>query len=314
MSELAVTTATPTGLDTKIRYAQALAGASLLPAQYRDRPANVLLAMELGDALGIPPIQAINGIHVIEGKPSASADLIASLVRRAGHKLRVTVNDAESWATAQIIRADDPDFTYESRWDEAKAKAAGLWGKGNWSKHPGQMLRSRAITEVCRMGASDALYGVVYTPDELGADTNAEGDVVVTQLPAEPAAAVKPPSLADAVASHQAVNQPAETVYDMGSHESEQTEPTPITRPQLTKLAILIKEHQMQRDEALGFYHSTTGREVASSKDLTKAEAHAVIDALESAKAADANAVTGEIVDAEIVDEKPAASDVDPWA
>jgi len=295
------TSSSSNGLESKIRYAQALAGASLLPAQYRDRPANVLLAMELGEALGIPPIQAINGIHVIEGKPSASADLIASLVRRAGHKLRVTVDDQANTVTAQIIRADDPDFTYESVWTEGKARAAGLWGKGNWSKHPGQMLRSRAITEVCRMGASDALYGVIYTPEELGADTNAEGDVIVTQMPADTAPATKPPSLTEAVASHQAVHAPQEE-QQPAQAEGDQ----PITRQQLTKLAALIKEHGLEKDEALGFYLSTTGREVATSKDLTKAEAHAVIEALESANEAGADPTTGEvqpeIVDAEVVE------------
>jgi len=155
------------GLVDKMEYARTLAVSSLLPKSYQKQPANVLLAIELGDALGIPTIQAINGIHVIEGKPTASAELIASLVRRAGHKLRVTVDDTKQVAVAQIIRADDPDFVYEARWDMRKAQQAGLAGKGNWKSHPVQMLRNRAVTEVARMGASDALYGVSHTPDEV---------------------------------------------------------------------------------------------------------------------------------------------------
>ena len=60
------------------------------------------------------------------------------------------------------------------------------------------MLRARAITEVARMGASDALYGVIYTPEELGAKVDEDGDVVTSQEPAQtPQQVVQaPPQLA----------------------------------------------------------------------------------------------------------------------
>ena len=170
-------------LGARMEYARALASASLLPTQYRQNPGNVLLAMELGDALGIRPIQAINAVHVIEGKPSASADLIASLIRKAGHKLRVKGDDLS--ATAQIIRADDPEYTFEVTWTIERAKAAGLTNKGVWKSYPAAMLKARAITEVARAGASDALYGVIYTPEELGADVDGSGAAVNYQRPVE---------------------------------------------------------------------------------------------------------------------------------
>jgi hypothetical protein len=295
-TELAIRTTAPNSIESKLAYAQELANASMLPQAYRRQPANVLLAVELGEALGIPPIQAINGIHVIDGKPSASADLIASLVRRAGHKLRVTVNDAEQWALAVIVRADDPDFSYEARWDEAKARAAGLWGKGNWSKYPGQMLRNRAITEVARMGASDALYGVIYTPEELGADTNAHGDVVtVTQVePSTPAA--KPPTLQEAIAAKQIQE----------AHVSDELPPLIEARSeaQSKKLAIVLREMGMNdRAHALDYIADLIGHTIDSTKELTKGEASKVIDHLQSALDASADPQTGEILDAELVSE-----------
>lgn len=180
MTELMNYTNQHVSLQDKVQYAERLAGASLLPKSYMNQPANVLLAMEMGDAMGIPPIQAINEIHVIEGKPSASANLIGAMVRRAGHKLRVQGDDKA--ATAQIIRADDPDFTFEVTWDLDRAKQAGLMsGKNNWAKYPAAMLKARAITEVARAATPDALYGVIYTPEELGATVNEEG------TPVEPA-------------------------------------------------------------------------------------------------------------------------------
>ena len=163
-------------MNDKMQYAQALAQASLLPKQYQRNPGNVLLAVELGESLGIPPIQAINTVHVIEGKPSASSGLISALVRRAGHTLRVKGDDQS--ATAEIVRSDDPDFTYSVTWDMGRARNAGVTGKDNWKKYPAAMLKARAITEVARDACQEALMGVQYTPEELGAVVDEEGNVV----------------------------------------------------------------------------------------------------------------------------------------
>lgn len=197
-------------LSGKVAYAQTLAAASLLPKSYKDNPGNVLLAMELGDALGISPIQAITAVHVIEGKPSASADLIGSLVRKAGHRLRVTGDDKQ--ATAIVIRADDPDFPFEATWDIAKAQKAGLTGKDVWKKYPAAMLKARAITEACRAGASDALYGVVYTPEELGAEVDGDG----APLPSRSASAPAKPTSRVAQAMAAAAQPEPEPLADLG--------------------------------------------------------------------------------------------------
>lgn len=156
----------PEAVQARMQYAQALAASNLLPDAYKRQPANVLLAIEMGQALGLKPIAAINGISVIKGRPTLSADLMATVVRNAGHKLRIQEKGMAVKAT--LIRGDDPDFEFTVIWDEAKARQAGLWGsKGPWSQYPQQMLRSRAITEVCRQGASECLYGAIYSPEEL---------------------------------------------------------------------------------------------------------------------------------------------------
>lgn len=172
MSEVAIRSQSDV-LAEKIEWARTLAPAGLLPKAYQQNPANLLLAAELADSLGIDRINALTSIHVVEGKPSASADLMAALVRRAGHRLRVQVKGDAAKAT--LIRGDDPDFEYEVIWDMKRAQAAGLAGKGVWKAYPQAMLRSRAIAEVVRMGASEVLVGMVYTPEELGVAVDSAG-------------------------------------------------------------------------------------------------------------------------------------------
>ena len=129
-------------LSEQWKYAQALAQAGLLPKQYRDSPGDVLLAIAYADALSLPVAQIFTGIHVIEGRPSMSAELMGALVRRAGHRIRMS-GDATS-ARAEIVRRDDPDYTYRSTFTLDDAKQAGLLNKDVWKKYPAAMLLARA--------------------------------------------------------------------------------------------------------------------------------------------------------------------------
>jgi hypothetical protein len=200
-------------LDDRYRWARAIADAGdLVPKGFRDRngapnPAKVLLAAETGSMLQIHPIAALQGIHVIEGKPTISAGLMSALVRRAGHKLRVTtkgsVKDKTFEATAILIRADDPDFQYKSTWNWERAQRAGLTGKDVWQKYFEAMAKSRAISEVVKEGAEDVLMGNVYTAEELGAQVNETGEpvedpnivdaeIVPEETPSRPASSLGP--------------------------------------------------------------------------------------------------------------------------
>jgi len=158
----------PSLLEQKGQYATWLAKADLLPAAYRGKPANVLLAIEYGEALGVAPMTAINMIHVIEGKPTISAGLMAALVRQAGHRLRIAVSAEPLAATAELYRCDDPEFAFTSTWTMERATAAGLTSKSNWKHYPANMLKARAISEVCRDACPEVLAGIAYTPDEIG--------------------------------------------------------------------------------------------------------------------------------------------------
>lgn len=210
-AEVQVKKFSPATLDARIAFAKYLATADMLPKQYRDKPGNVLLAMEFGDSLGIPTVQAISTINVIDGKPSASAALISALVRRAGHRLRVSGDNTQ--ATATIVRSDDPDFIYESVWTLDRAVTSGLvtlrdgkpfarssFGKPlPWETYTAALLKARAITEVARDACQEALMGVQYTPEELGAVVDGDGNPVAATAVREDKPQTPPPPVDDVV-------------------------------------------------------------------------------------------------------------------
>lgn len=198
------------GLKERADYIARLAPSTILPTAYRGNAANAFVAAETGAALGLEPLQALASIAVINGRATLSSDLMAAVIRRAGHTLRIVENDPES-VTATLIRADDKKFEFTVTWDKDKAVKAGLWGqRGPWSQYPTQMLRARAITEVARQGASEALMGMIYSPEDFGATITDTGEVleaeVIDEPPAKPAPATPKPTASKPAA---APSQPA---------------------------------------------------------------------------------------------------------
>lgn len=265
-------------LPDRMEYARALAGASIIPKAFQNRPADVLVAIEYGNALGIAPIVALSEINVIQGTPALSASLMAALARQAGHKVRVTGDDKA--ATCTITRGDDPDFEHTATWSEKKARDAGLWGKGHWGKDPGTMLRWRAIAECVRFACSEVLGGLKYSSDEVR-------DFAPQQAAPVRHTVQQVQTIEDAVAEHQAV---AEVWEPAAPAEFPKR-----SDGQAKKLAILIREVNLKRDEALALFGGWIGRDLESTKDLTVGEASQVIDQLEHIKSAGADAVTGEV-------------------
>ena len=160
-----LTTTFQPDLAAQVEYARFISEGDLLPVAYRKKPANVLIAIGLARALRIEPTQALYEVYVVNGRPSVSANLMAALVRRAGHRLRVD-GDATT-CTATLIRSDDPEAPFTATWTLEQARLAGLAGKDTWKQYPAAMLRARAIADVVRQGASEAVLGMQYAREEL---------------------------------------------------------------------------------------------------------------------------------------------------
>jgi hypothetical protein len=304
----------------KVKYADFLAASDLLPAQYRRKPANVLWAMEYGDAVGLATVVAINGVHVIEGKPSPAASTASALVRSKGHKLRVwyerTAEGCEfGRAVAELVRRDDPDFTFRATWsveDSVRAEICQVrdgqivhrtrqGNAGNWQKFPVQMMKARVLGEVCRDGAQDVLLGLVYLAeehpdvelDEAGQVVSAEWDAPPTRDfpgPVRTSDLTTPPAEARPLAEHAvaATDLPATMTEPANYADDEFTEPPqPLTRRTSNALFALFGEaglggrDEETRAERIRVSEILSGREgLTSSSDLSEDDGRVIEDAL----------------------------------
>jgi hypothetical protein len=156
---------TPHSLNEAIQLAEYMCKSALVPTQYRDRPADVLIAVQYGQEVGLPPLQAIQGIAVVNGRPVLWGDAALAVVQKSGmmeNYKEMTADEIEKagkavfWAKRKglaepIVR----EFSIEN------AKKAGLWGKaGVWQQYPYRMLQMRARSWGLRDGFADALKGI----------------------------------------------------------------------------------------------------------------------------------------------------------
>ena len=275
-TDLTVHTAAGASLTEQMEFARAVTSggraSSLLPDAYKDNPANVLIAVGLGASMGLSPAESLYRIAVIKGKPSASAELIAANVRKAGHKLRVRVQESPPMATATIIRADDPDEPTTVSRDMEWAKRMGLDGEPNYKKQPATMLSYRAITACARLACPEALYGVAYTPEELDEGPSAARPARTSTGPVTAAEILDPASEADPIPE--------------GEQDALDVE-TPLTDRTRKHLFALLNDLGItDAEKQRAGMSRILGRPVDSRSSLTEDEGQALIVELEARKAA----------------------------
>lgn len=119
--------------------------------------------IQYGAEMGVPPMTALQNIHLIEGKPACSVNLLSTLMRQRGVEIETVQSDSKICkirCTNLKGKSEVISFTIE------EAKAAGLAGKSNWQKYPSDMLYSRCISRAQRRMCPEATYGM-YTEEEV---------------------------------------------------------------------------------------------------------------------------------------------------
>ena len=148
-----------------------IADTEMVPRGLRGNPPAMYAAIIMGRELGLGPMQSMQMIDVIDGRPALSAELQTAMIRNAGHSIVLSeFNDRV--AAVKGRRGDNGDeititFTIEM------AERAGLTGKRNWRQYPEAMLWARALSMLSRMLFAD-VFAVThaYTADELGSGTD----------------------------------------------------------------------------------------------------------------------------------------------
>ena len=154
-------------LGDAVRLADVISDTELVPPPLRGRPDAVVAVVLAGHELGLGPMQSLQTIDLIQGRPSLSPEGMRALVLSRGHSLIVEAGDEE--ATIRCHRREWPADQWSSHtFTLADAERANLLGKGSWSSYPRAMLTARATAEACRATFPDVIAGVSYTAEELG--------------------------------------------------------------------------------------------------------------------------------------------------
>lgn len=156
--------------DELLSRAEYFAKSQLIPSALRGKPADVAIILQYGVELGIPPLQALNGIDVVQGKPTVSPQLAIALIRSKVPKSFIKIETDEVKLVSRVTMARDRDHkdeAYTATWDMAKAQKMGLTGKDNYQKQPATMIEWRATMQAARKVFPDIIKGLDYSPDEI---------------------------------------------------------------------------------------------------------------------------------------------------
>lgn len=155
----------PTTLDEALKFAEKIAQSSLCPNAYKGKAGDVLVAMQMGAEVGLSPMQSIQNISVINGRPSIWGDAMLAVVRvhpeceGVREWLKGSIKEGNSTAYCGIKREGQEEEI--RKFSITDAMQAGLWEKaGPWKQYPERMLQMRARGFCARDVFPDALRGL----------------------------------------------------------------------------------------------------------------------------------------------------------
>jgi hypothetical protein len=187
----------PVTLDEAMRFSDMLAKSQMVPKAYQGKPEDVLVAVQWGRELGLAPLQALQNIACINGKPSVYGDAAMALVQASS----VCENIEEYFeaegspnpvAVCVAHRRGRTPVTVKFSVEDAKR--AGLWGKtGPWQAYPKRMMQMRARGFALRDAFPDVLKGLITVEEAQDYPSQGEKDITPPR-PSNPLDALAPPA------------------------------------------------------------------------------------------------------------------------
>lgn len=149
----------PQTFEQALTFSNYLAESDMVPKDFKGKPGNCLVAIQWGMEIGLKPLQAMQNIAVINGRPSLWGDAVIALVRSSPLCEYIIEEDDGRTATCKVKRRGEPEQSRSFSMDDAKA--AGLLGKqGPWTQYPKRMRQMRARAFAVRDVFPDVLKGL----------------------------------------------------------------------------------------------------------------------------------------------------------
>ena len=196
----------PTNIEEVFRLAKAISLSGLAPAGMREAE-KITVALLHGMELGLPPMQAVQKIAVVNNRPTIWGDAVPALLYARGFKIKEWMDGDTAHCT--VTRPDGTEVT--RTFSKKDAEVAGLWSKsGPWKQFPSRMLQMRARGFAARDGAADVLSGM-YIREEI------DGGELVDSTPkaAAPAPLEIPDLPDDAQVDDAPISDPAKLIDQM---------------------------------------------------------------------------------------------------
>lgn len=225
-----------------------------------------------GIGWGIQPFDAMAGIHVIKGKASVGAGIMAAKVANSS-KYSYKVHQLDNKGCVIEFFQGDTSLGKSSFLEEDRERA-GL-STDVWRKYPANMFFARAMSNGVKWYTPDVFTAPVYTPEELGADVDEDGDVIDADFTAA-APEVLEESVKKEVEKEEVKKKKEVKKKEAKKEEVKKAEVSDITAKQVKELAELIKPLETTREEGLAFIAWVSGKELNKITDLTSAEADMV--------------------------------------
>ncbi|WP_010517876.1 recombinase RecT [Komagataeibacter oboediens] len=153
-----------TSFEQLVKFADIASRSGMVPSAYSGKPQAVLIAVQMGSELGLAPMQSLQNIAVINGRPSVWGDALLGLVKASAvcDDVVETMEGEGDALTAICVAKRKGKSPVEARFSVEDAKAAGLWNKqGPWKQYPKRMLQMRARGFALRDAFPDVLRGLI---------------------------------------------------------------------------------------------------------------------------------------------------------
>ena len=190
----------PQTFEQALTFSNYLADSDMVPKDFKGKPGNCLVAIQWGMEIGLKPLQAMQNIAVINGRPSLWGDAVIALVRSSPLCEYIIEEDDGRTATCKVKRRGEPEQSRSFSMDDAKA--AGLLGKqGPWTQYPKRMRQMRARAFAVRDVFPDVLKGLPVAEEVMDTPSERHMGQVERVEPTTPQPAYTPEQFADLLPS-----------------------------------------------------------------------------------------------------------------